>query len=373
MKKIAIIGGGIVGMTLANYLDTGQYEISLYDHQKNQATRASAGIISPWLSKRRNKKWYQLAKDGAGFFEKLVKDFEIPDSIYERCGTIFIRKEEALAELEALAIERRKEAPEIGDIRLLTEEETVQYLPLLKAIKSLYISGGARLDGKAYLEHLENRARNRGVKIYRNTAQIQKSSHSWLITTEDNSLKVDELVLCPGPGLAALMESIGYQADIYPQKGQLLSFATDFSTEKWPVAFLDGEADLIPFQKGKILIGATHENEAGWDLTPTKAAFEQLTKGVSSFIKDSSFIEENFHYRVGTRAYTSDFSPFFGKINEENGPTVAAGLGSSGLTTGPYIAYLLAQSFNHASENWDFSKYQKEMGNYIKPFSKPKT
>ena len=71
MKKIAIIGGGIIGMTLANYLDTDKFDISLFDDEKNQATKASAGIISPWLSKRRNKKWYQLAKDGAAFFEKM--------------------------------------------------------------------------------------------------------------------------------------------------------------------------------------------------------------------------------------------------------------------------------------------------------------
>ena len=76
MKKIAIIGGGIIGMTLANYLDTDKFDISLFDDEKNQATKASAGIISPWLSKRRNKKWYQLAKDGAAFFEKMKNDLE---------------------------------------------------------------------------------------------------------------------------------------------------------------------------------------------------------------------------------------------------------------------------------------------------------
>ena len=36
MKKIAIIGGGIIGMTLANYLDTDKFEISLFDDEKKR-------------------------------------------------------------------------------------------------------------------------------------------------------------------------------------------------------------------------------------------------------------------------------------------------------------------------------------------------
>ena len=67
------------------------------------------------------------------------------------------------------------------------------------------------------------------------------------------------------------MGPLGYHVDIRPQKGQLLEFQTPFlESEQWPVVMLDGEADLIPFQQGKILIGATHENDALWDLTPTK-------------------------------------------------------------------------------------------------------
>ncbi|GMA55016.1 hypothetical protein GCM10025857_63730 [Alicyclobacillus contaminans] len=47
MQKIAIIGGGIIGITLANYLDTTKYDVTLFDEGKGQATKASAGIISP--------------------------------------------------------------------------------------------------------------------------------------------------------------------------------------------------------------------------------------------------------------------------------------------------------------------------------------
>ena len=40
--------------------------------------------------------------------------------------------------------------------------------------------------------------------------------------------------------------------------------------------------------------------------------------------------------RVGIRAYTSDFSPFFGKVPDLAGVYAASGLGSSGLDNGSY-------------------------------------
>lgn len=111
MEKIAIIGGGIIGMTLANYLDDNKFNLTLFDYGVGQATKASAGIISPWLSKRRNKKWYHLAKDGAAFFPKLVQDFALDQSIYAQSGTLLIRKKDQLTDLLDLAEERKKEAP----------------------------------------------------------------------------------------------------------------------------------------------------------------------------------------------------------------------------------------------------------------------
>ena len=56
MKKVAIIGAGIVGSTAAYYLSKNSiFQVTIFDHGIGQATKAAAGIISPWFSKRRNK------------------------------------------------------------------------------------------------------------------------------------------------------------------------------------------------------------------------------------------------------------------------------------------------------------------------------
>ncbi|MEI5993573.1 NAD(P)/FAD-dependent oxidoreductase [Candidatus Enterococcus mansonii] len=366
MKKLAIIGGGIIGMTLANYIDLKKYSVTLYDYPTGQATKASAGIISPWLSKRRNQKWYQLAKDGAAFYPKLINDFSLPSSVYQQTGTLILRKDGELDSLAQLAHERKLSAPEIGDIHLLTGAQTAQKLPLLKEQPALYITGGGKLDGASYLEVLKQRALNQGITLSTEKVQLSQKQEQWIVTTLDKVEAFDRIALCSGAGLPALLAPLGYKTDIRPQKGQLLAFETAFKDSgSWPVAMLDGESDLIPFDRGNILVGATHENDGGFDLTPTKEAFNQLKRTTLPFLSDESFFEEYARsYRVGTRAYTSDFAPFFNVLPNTPTAVAASGLGSSGLTTGPYIGFLLAEYFNHGKKEW--SMYQKTIDHYLK-------
>ena len=89
-------------------------------------------------------------------------------------------------------------------------------------------------------------------------------------------------------------------------------------------------------------MGATHENEMGFDLKVDQALLNQIEEKALAYypeLAQATVVEE----RVGTRAYTSDFSPFWGALPDKAGLYVASGLGSSGLTTGPLIGWHLAQ------------------------------
>ena len=51
-----------------------------------------------------------------------------------------------------------------------------------------------------------------------------------------------------------------------PQKGQLRDYQLAQDMEAYPVVMPEGEWDLIPFAGGKLSLGATHENDMGFDL-----------------------------------------------------------------------------------------------------------
>lgn len=94
-----------------------------------------------------------------------------------------MRPAAALADLAHLAEERKQTAPEIGEITMLSAVQTAKFLPLLKETPSLFISGGGRLDGPAYLNHLQKRAEANGVTFCSQRAHFRQLNQGWEIVT----------------------------------------------------------------------------------------------------------------------------------------------------------------------------------------------
>ena len=362
MKKVAIVGAGIVGATAAYYLSKeNDIEVTVFDHGHGQATKAAAGIISPWFSKRRNKAWYKMARLGADFYVDLLADIEKSGQkvdFYQRSGVFLLKKDESkLEELYQLALQRRDESPLIGKLAILDQESASKLFPGLKGFERLlYASGGARVDGQLLVSRLLDASQ---VKVVKKEVSLTPLLSGYQI---DNQI-FDQVILSTGAWLGHILEPLGYEVDVRPQKGQLRDYQVDLDMASYPVVMPEGEWDLIPFPGGKLSLGATHENDMGFDLTVDKNLLQQMAEAANPFypsLKDAVLSGE----RVGIRAYTSDFSPFFGQIPNLSGVYTASGLGSSGLTTGPIIGYHLAQMLQGRKGVLDPADYPTER--YIK-------
>lgn len=343
-KTIAIVGGGIVGTTAAYYLVRDGHAVTLFDKGTGQATKAAAGIICPWLSKRRNKPWYRLASGGAAFFHQLINDLTtdgIDTSFYHRSGAVLLKKRaKATEEQYQLGLKRREDAPEIGELKILNQEELSSLLPSLQTQhNALFVEGGARVDGSLYIETMQKWLAENGGTVIRERASLTAENQ---LQTTNHSYTFDKIILTVGAWLPSILEPLGWEVDIRPQKGQLVVMqTTDHENHRLPVIMPEGEIDVLPIGEGKVIVGASHENDQGYDLKPDEAILQDLVeKGTALFTKlEGATVVET---KVGTRAYTSDFSPFFGFLPTSMQILVASGLGSSGLTTGPFIGYQLA-------------------------------
>ncbi len=363
MRTVGIIGGGIIGATAAFYLTKQpDLQVTLFDSGRGQATKAASGIISPWLSKRRNKRWYSLAQSGAEFYEQLVHDADLDKSVYEQTGTIVTRKDaQAVDELYDLAKSRAKTTSAIGEVRKVSAAEITDLMPIVSCDESgIYVSGGAKINGEGLVEKLLFHAKNNGLKLVNEQVSLV---NEYTVRTKSDQFVFSNLVLSPGAFLKQLLEPLNYHVDIRPQKGQLVDMRiSNQVTDEMPVMMPESENDIIPFKDGIVTIGATHENDKGFDLTPTNTEINNLLNSGTKFVTELKSAER-LGVRIGTRGYTSDFAPFFGELTANM--YVAGGLGSSGLTTGPIIGKLISDWISSQTPPADLDLLTKPVSNYI--------
>ncbi|MCM3340693.1 FAD-binding oxidoreductase [Paenibacillus sp. MER TA 81-3] len=352
MKKVIIVGAGILGASTAYQLVKMGADVLLVDRKdRGQATDAAAGIICPWLSQRRNKAWYQLAKAGAYFYPGLVKELKSEgetETGYAQVGALCIHDDLVkLRKMEERAHVRKADAPEIGDITQLNEKETQERFPLLaEDYHSVHISGAARVDGRALRDALLRSAQRNGAVLIDGDATLQYESNRVTgVAVGEKSFSSDLVIVCAGAWENPLLQPLGLHFKVNFQKAQIMHLHVPDQQDigSWPLVMPPSDQYMLTFDHQKIVIGATHENEIeGYDTRVTAGGIQEiLNKGLTLAPKlANSTLQE---IRVGFRPFTPGFLPVIGAVPGWDGLITANGLGSSGLTVGPYLGSQLAK------------------------------
>lgn len=368
-KQVIVIGGGIVGASTAYYLAKQGAAVTLIDrNDQGQATDAAAGIICPWISQRRNKDWYHLAKSGAALYTKLIAELKSlgeTNTGYEKVGAISLHTEtKKLEGMVERATKRKETAPEIGEISTLNELETLNRVPILKeGYRSVYISGAARVNGQELLQALKRAGQLKGVKIIEGDASLSIEDNQIKGVHVDNqyTLPADKVILANGAWMSELVKPFGIDLQVFPQRAQITHVKLPgVDTTKWPVIMPPGNQYMLSLPDNRIVLGSTYEDNVGFDYRITAGKVHQILDkafNIAPELENSTVVET----KVGFRPFTPGSLPIVGPLHQIKGVYLANGLGGTGLTMGPFVGQQLAKIAlgelpDIELENYDVSK-----------------
>lgn len=342
IADVAIIGGGVIGCSIAYHLARLGVRRGVVFERKHVAAGAT-GICPGGIRQQfENEAECRLARRSMLFFEQ-VNELLKPEFPFflERSGYLFLAESEALLSRfrRNVALQNRLGIPS----RVVTPAEVADILP---ALVSDGILGGSFSAEDAFLEDCDGftqtllrRAREKGFQLaLQEVVGLKQEGREWQIETGTGSWFAKQVVVAAGTDSPSLVASAGVQLPITVERRRLAYTEPCEAALMHPlvVALQRGFAGK-QLRNGVFYIGWLGETPASDDLTFTEQA---LTIG-STLLPIMASLPVR---RVVTGYYdsTPDHRPLLGEIGGLDGLYVATGFSGHGFMLAPAVGEIMA-------------------------------
>ncbi|GAA0469789.1 FAD-dependent oxidoreductase [Alkalibacillus silvisoli] len=345
---IVIIGSGILGVSAAYQLIKQGEEVLLVDADfEGKATIAGAGIICPWISTKKDPDFYELAKASATYYPSLIEELGRDgegETGYDQCGALALgRDDQEIQLLYDEAVNKREKTAFVGEVKKLTNKEAKDHFPpLQEGVSAVYVSGGARVDGKLLNQALVQAFVKRGGKLLTERVELFHEGEEVIVQTSEGNIRAEQVIVAAGAWSKQLLDKLDVSITLEPQRGQIAHVHAGEDTASWPVVLPQSSHYIVAFDDSRVVFGATREAGSGFDYRLTAGGVEEVLHeglSVAPGLKSATLGE----VRVGFRPMGPDALPLLGKVEGFRNLIVATGLGPSGLTIGPYAGKLAAK------------------------------
>lgn len=395
MSKVLIIGGGIVGLTSAYYLQKRGYEVTILDKGDitDNCSFGNAGMIVPshfvplaapgmikqgirWMFDSKSPFYVRpslnanLISWGLKFmkhatakhvsqaavplrdlsllskklYEGLAKE---PDFNFEltKNGILAFYKTEKAAEEEAHLAAK---AIELGlDMAVLTANECRALQPDLKldVLGAVHYRCDAHLYPAKLMDALLKYLLNNGVNIQRNKEVDKIETSGNRITkvfTGSTAWEADEYILAAGSWSPAVAKMADLKISLMPGKGYSFMEPEPQQRVTIPALLCEARVAITPMN-GQIRYGGTME----LDKINTRINMQRVKGIVESVpayfpdLKPAVPLEKDIWY--GFRPSSPDGLPYIGRCKKRENLIIATGHGMMGLSLGPATGLLVSQ------------------------------
>jgi D-amino-acid dehydrogenase len=407
-QRVAVVGGGVIGVACAHYLQRTGCQVWLLDAGQvgKGCSHGNCGFVCPshvlplagpgmirktlatllkpdspltirprldlslwsWLFRfalRCNQKdmleagraLQALLNSSRTLYSELFRT-ESLEAEWEERGLLFVFQSARAMEHHAETDRLMREHFGVGAVR--HEGKDLEKLePALKPglAGAWHYTGDAHLRPDKLMASWRQRLDDAGVIIqegaslhefHRNGRRVQA------VESSQGRTAVDAVVVATGAWTPQLRRHLGCHLPIQPGKGYSITLPRPALCPRTPLMFEEHRVAVTPMQSGYRL-GSTMEF-AGYDATLNRRRLDLLTRGASHYLREPT-AEPVLEEWWGWRPMVHDGKPIIGRLPAFDNVLVAAGHGMLGLSMAPATGKLVAELLTGQQPHIDPAPY----------------
>ncbi len=346
--NIAIIGGGVMGASLAYHLAMrGQRDIILLERNEvfgQGATGKCAGGVRHQFGSEIN---IRLSLESIRMLERFpdVLDQEIG---LRQCGYLFLLTQQQDIEAFQRNVSLQRQ---LGvETEWLSGDEVRHRLPLLQlddVRAGTFYGRDGLCDPSSVVNGYVSAARRLGATLLTDTTVTgikHANGHVGAVCTASGEIKAGQVVIAAGPQAAAIGAMLNLELPIVPVRRQML---VTTPLPEVPADFpfvIDFASGLYFHREGPgILTGQANPDEPAGEDESVDLEWEQVQLGAA--VRRLPLLEQAglAHHWAGLYEMTPDAHPLIGRLAPFDNAYIVAGFSGHGFMHGPIAGKLLAE------------------------------
>src|SRR3989338_1872753 len=346
MKKIIVIGAGIIGLSISYYLKKHNFDITVIERNKAgmEASYAAAGMLAAQSEFDFYEDFMDFCIKSRDIYESYCSEIEKTSGIdveFQKCGML----RPALNEEQAKHLKNNcKWQKKKGfEIEFLSGEEIRKIEPSLSEniICGLHSKNDGQVNNRKLMKALIIANKKIGNKIIENTEikdyLIKNNRIIGVKTSNNEAFNADIVVNTAGSWSSLISKDLIPNFNIKPILGQMVSLQSDKALlNKVIFASILGKGGyIVPRRNNEIILGSTME-DAGFEKKITDEGISSILKRCYEIVPELKKLKLKEKWS-GFRPFASDNMPIIGKTNIEN-LILATAHGRNGILLAPITA-----------------------------------
>jgi len=342
MYDVIVIGGGVIGLSIAREVAPGKSVLLLDRGATGEgASWAAAGILSPLSEADEPGPFFELCCASYALFRNFVESLQQESRVdcgYSPAGLISLAASEETSRTFQRQYEWQRRAG--FDVEFLSPDDVRSMEPLVtaKISAALFMPAESSVMPRRLVNAIRESCIKRNVDI-RTGVRVDSISRN-AVRAGDATFEAASIIVASGVWSPEI-DGLDPPIPVHPRKGQILSLRMPAGAFRRMIRWQ--HSYFVPRNTGELVIGATDEDE-GFDQSITPAGIGRLltdAQGISAHVGGYPILET----WTGLRPATPDGLPSLGPSSIP-GVYYATGHYRNGILLSPVTAAIMADLVN---------------------------